>query len=86
MNVGSSGSGPTRGKDRAAADLLHQLAADRVPPVQADLPELPDVPEAQLAAVGQLEDEADVWILRAVGGDDEELAGHLEMDRQRGVA
>ena len=53
-----------RREDRRPADLGDELAGHRVAPVQPDPPELADVAEAQLAAVGQLEDEPDVRVLR----------------------
>ena len=86
MNAGSSGSGPNAAKTAGAADLGDELAGDRIAPVQPDLAELADVAEADLATVGQLEDEPDVRVLGRVGRHDEQLAGHLEVDRQRGVA
>ena len=73
-------------KTAAPPDLGDELTGDRVAPVQPDLAELADVPEAQLTAVRQLQDEPDVRVLGRVGGHDEQLAGHLEVDRQRGVA
>ena len=85
VKSGSSGSGPMSAKTRAAADLGDELAGDRVAAVQPDLPELADVAEAQLAAVLELEDEPDVRVLRRLGRDHEQLAGHLEMDGQRGI-
>ena len=74
-----------RREDGAAADLGHQLAGHRVASVEPDLPELADVTEAQLATVGELEDQSDVRVLGRVGRDDEQLAGHLQMDGQRRV-
>ena len=78
--------GPERREDRAAADLGHQLAGHRVAAVEPDLPELADVAEAHLAAVGQLEDEPHVRVHGCLGRDDEQLAGHLEVDGQGGIA
>ena len=75
-----------RREDRAATDLGHQLAGHRVAAVEADLPELADVAEADLAAVGQLEDQPHVRVLGRLGRDDEQLAGHLQVDRQGRVA
>ena len=65
--------------------LGHELAGDRVTAIQPDPSELADVPEPELPAVGQLEDEPDVRVFGQVRRHDEQLAGHLEMDRQRGV-
>ena len=73
-------------EDGRAADLGDELAGHRVAAVQPDLAELADVAEAQLAAVGELQDEPDVRVLGRVGRDDEQLAGHLQVDGQRRVA
>src|SRR5947207_621471 len=54
--------------------------------VQPEPPELPDVPEVNLAAVQKLEHKAYVWVRLAAGRDDEKLAGHLQVDRQRRIA
>ena len=86
VNAGSSGSGPNGAKTPRPADLGDELAGHRIAPVQADPAELADVAEADLAAVGELEDEPDVRVHRRLGRDDEQLAGHLEVDGQRGVA
>ena len=43
------------------------------------------VAKPYLSAVIQLEHEVDVAILRRAGRNDEELAGHLEVDGQDGV-
>ena len=75
-----------RREDRSPADLGHELARHRVAPVQSDLPELADVAEADLPPVGQLQDEPYVRILGRRGGYDEQLPGHLEVDRQGGPA
>ena len=72
-----------RREHRRPADLGDELARDGVAPVQPDPAELADVAEADLAAIGQLEDEPDVRILRRLGRDHEQLAGHLEVDGQR---
>ena len=66
-----------------AADLGDEVAGDRVASVQADLPELADVAKAQFTAVGELQYEPNVRVLGRLGRDDEELTGHLEVDRQR---
>ena len=77
--------GTERGEDGRPADLRDELPRDRIAPIQPDPPEFADVAKADLAPVGQLQDKPDVWILRGLGRDDEELPGHLQMDRQRGV-
>ena len=56
----------------------------RIASVQADPPELAHVAESQLAAVGQLEHDMDVTVLGRRRGNDEELSGHLEVNRQDG--
>ena len=55
-----------RREDRRPADLGDQVAAQRVAAVQPDPAELADVAEPELPAVGQLEDQPDIRVLRAV--------------------
>ncbi len=74
------------GEDRRAAGLGDQLAAERVAGVEPDPTELADVAEAELATVGQLEDEPDVGVIGRSGRHDEELPGHLQVDRQGRLA
>src|SRR5262249_57031667 len=54
--------------------------------VQPEATELADVPEPQLAAVRELEREPLVRVAREPGRDDEQLACHLEVDRQERAA
>ena len=54
--------------------------------VQPHPTELADVAEPDLPAVLELEHESDVRIVRNALAHDEQLAGHLEVDRQEGVA
>ncbi len=72
------------GPGRQDADrlALDRLARIRVAPIQPHPPELAHVAEAQLAAVGQRQHDVDVAILGSARRHDEELAGHLEVDRQ----
>ena len=55
-----------RREDRRPADLGDQVAAQRIAAVQPDPAELADVAEPELPAVGQLEDQPDIRVLRAV--------------------
>ena len=71
---------------RAPGEDAWRLALDRqpggrIPAVQPDPPELAHVAEPELAAIVEHEHQVDVAILRRRRGDDEELAGHLEMNR-----
>ena len=74
MNRGSSGSGP--------------ITVERVVvrEVQPDPAELADVAEPELAAVVERQHEPQVRILPCVAGHDEQLAGHLEVDREERAA
>ena len=73
-------------EDGRAAHGVDELAGHRIAAVQPDPPEFADVAEADLAAIGEFQDQAHVRIHRRLGGDDEELPGHLEMDGQRRIA
>src|SRR5207247_7990409 len=81
---GIEGLGAETAERRQAVDLATQLARYGVTTIQPDPTELPDVAEAQLAAVVELEHEPDVGILARRRRNDEELARHLEVDRQGG--
>ena len=78
--------GTDPGEHRRTAEVFDELARDGIAAVQPDLAELADVPEMDLAAVGELEHQPNVGILGRAGRDHEQLAGHLQVDRQRGVA
>ncbi len=86
VKVSSSGSGPW------AANSSPPPAPSSTAPVRGSSghspirPNLRDVPEADLAAVAKREAHVDVGIGRRLGRHDEQLAGHLEMDRQGSVA
>ena len=54
--------------------------------IEADPAELADVAKPDLATIVELEDEPDVWIGEPALPDDEQLAGHLEVDRQERLA
>ena len=82
--VKSSASGSAPLRQHARRPRPRPAARGLVAPVQPDPPELAHVAEPQLTAVGQRQNEMDVAILRSAGRDDEELAGHLEMDGQDG--
>ena len=64
---------------RLGADVVERVVVGRVQP---DAPELADVAEAQLAAVVERQREALVRIQRAGRRHHEQLAGHLEVDRE----
>ena len=55
-------------------------------PVHPHAPELAHVAEAQLAAIGQVEDDPHMAVEGSVGGRHEDLAGHLQLDRQGELA
>ena len=86
MKASSSGSGPIAAKTAAPPTSVTRSPVTGSRPYRPDLAELADVAEAQLAAVRELQDEPDVRIVGRVGRDHEQLAGHLEVDRERGVA
>ncbi len=78
--------GSVPGEQRAAVLRVQDRAASRVPRPEPYPAELADVAEAELAAVVQREAQVDVPVGRGAGRHHEELAGHLEVDRQRGTA
>ena len=71
----------------ARVERLRPDAVERVVvgAVEADPAELADVAEAQLAAVVERQRQPLVRVSRQRGGDHEQLAGHLEVDRQEGA-
>ena len=75
--------GERLGSGREHADRLsfHGQPGHRIETVQADPPELADVAKPQFPAVGEREDGVNVAILRRAGRDDEQLTGHLEVNR-----
>ncbi len=78
--------GPRPGEDRGATEFVHRLLGDWIQGVQPDPAELPDVPEAQVAAVAERDHHAHVRIQGCFARHDEQLAGHLEMHRQDRIA
>ena len=68
--------------ERLRADVVERVV---VGAVQADPAELADVAEPELAAVVEPEREPLVRVARQRGGHDEQLARHLEVDREEGA-
>ena len=72
-----------RGVERLRPEVVEGIVVRRVQP---DPPELAHVAEADLAAVVEHEGHALVRVDRHARRHDEQLAGHLEVDRQEGAA
>ena len=59
-----------------------RMSRNRISSIQPNPSELADVAISKFAPVGQSEDDVNVPILGGTGRYHEQLAGHLEMDRQ----